>query len=169
MFYVATLVGKIVALVTVPLEGLVISYLNKYEDKISYKLFLGFAGGASALAAVMIAASTVASHILIPFMYGDEIYNAASPYFIVANAGQVFFFISTVLITFVLKISGESSQLAMNLIYLAVFAAVVIPGVIFGGLWGLAYAIAAVNLFRIIFIITYGLLKLKKKQKTATG
>lgn len=169
MFYVATLVGKIVALVTVPLEGLVISYLNKYEDKISYKLFLGFSGGAAALAAVMVAASTVASHILIPFMYGDEIYIAASPYFIVANAGQVFFFISTVLITFVLKISGESSQLAMNLIYLAVFAAVVIPAVIFGGLWGLAYAIAAVNLFRIVFIITYGLIKLKKKQKTVTG
>ena len=57
----------------------------------------------------------------------------------------------------------------MNLIYLAVFAATVIPCVIFGGLWGLAYAIAAVNLFRIVFIITYGLIKLKKKQKTIIG
>lgn len=169
VFYVASLVGKIVALVTVPLEGLVISYLNKYEDRISYKLFLGFAGGAGALAAVMTVASTVASHVLIPAMYGEEIYAAASPYFIIANAGQVFFFVSTVLITFVLKISGEGSQLALNLIYLAVFAVTVIPCVIFGGLWGLAVSIAAVNLFRIIFIVAYGLKKLSKKQKASAG
>ncbi len=163
VFYVATLVGKIVALVTVPLEGLVISYLNKYEDKISYKLFLGFAGGAAALAALMICASTVASHILIPFMYPEDVYQAASQYFIVANAGQVLFFISTVLITFVLKISGENSQLVMNLIYLAVFAAVVIPCIAIWGLWGLAWSVAGVNLMRVVLISVYGLIKLKKR------
>ncbi len=164
VFYVATLVGKIVALVTVPLEGLVISYLNKYEDKISYKLFLGFVGGAAALAALMICASTVASHILIPFMYPDEVYQAASPYFIVANAGQVLFFISTVLIAFVLKISGENSQLMMNLIYLAAFAAVVIPCIAIWGLWGLAWSVAGVNLMRVVLVSVYGLIKLKKRQ-----
>ena len=163
VFYVATLIGKIVALVTVPLEGLVISYLNKYEDKISYKLFLAFISGAAALAAVMIGASTVASHILIPFMYGEEIYQAASQYFIVANAGQVLFFISTVLITFVLKISGENSQLVMNLIYLVTFAAVVIPCIAIWGLWGLAWSVAGVNLMRVILVSAYGLIKLKKR------
>ncbi len=163
VFYVATLVGKIVALVTVPLEGLVISYLNKYEDKISYKLFLVFTGGAAALAAVMIGASTVASHILIPFMYPDEVYQAASPYFIVANAGQVLFFVSTVLITFVLKISGENSQLVMNIIYLVSFAAVVIPCIAIWGLWGLAWSVAGVNLMRVVLVSVYGLIKLKKR------
>jgi len=163
VFYVATLVGKIVALVTVPLEGLVISYLNKYEDKISYKLFLAFTGGAAALAALMICASTIASHILIPFMYPDEVYQAASPYFIVANAGQVLFFISTVLITFVLKISGENSQLVMNLIYLVTFAAVVIPCIAIWGLWGLAWSVMGVNLMRVVLVSVYGLIKLKKR------
>lgn len=163
VFYVATLIGKIVALVTVPLEGLVISYLNKYEDKISYKLFLMFTGGAVALAALMIGASTVASHILIPFMYPEDVYQAASQYFIVANAGQVLFFISTVLITFVLKISGESSQLVMNLIYLVTFAAVVIPCIAVWGLWGLAWSVAGVNLLRVVSVSVYGLIKLKKR------
>lgn len=163
VFYVATLIGKIVALVTVPLEGLVISYLNKYEDKISYKLFLMFTGGAVALAALMIGASTVASHILIPFMYPEDVYQAASQYFIVANAGQVLFFISTVLITFVLKISGESSQLVMNLIYLVTFAAVVIPCIAVWGLWGLAWSVAGVNLMRVVSVSVYGLIKLKKR------
>lgn len=163
VFYVATLIGKIVALVTVPLEGLVISYLNKYEDKISYKLFLMFTGGAVALAALMIGASTVASHILIPFMYPEDVYQAASQYFIVANAGQVLFFISTVLITFVLKISGENSQLVMNLIYIATFAAVVIPCIAVWGLWGLAWSVAGVNLLRVVSVSVYGLIKLKKR------
>lgn len=163
VFYVATLIGKIVALVTVPLEGLVISYLNKYEDKISYKLFLMFTGGAVALTALMIGASTVASHILIPFMYPEDVYQAASQYFIVANSGQVLFFISTVLITFVLKISGESSQLVMNLIYLVTFAAVVIPCIAVWGLWGLAWSVAGVNLLRVVSVSVYGLIKLKKR------
>jgi hypothetical protein len=121
-----------------------------------------FTGGAAALAAIMIGASTVASHILIPFMYPEDVYQAASEYFIVANAGQVLFFISTVLITFVLKISGESSQLVMNLIYLVTFAAVVIPCIAIWGLWGLAWSVAGVNLLRVVLVSVYGLIKLKK-------
>ncbi len=164
LFYVATLVGKIVALVTVPLEGLIISYLTKYEEKLNYKFFLVFSGGFVALSAIMVAATTVASHILVPFLYPD-IYAEAAPYFIVANAGQVLFFASTVLITFVLKISGENSQLVMNLIYLVVFAAIVIPCISLWGLWGIAWGIAGANLLRVIFIIVYGLVKLKKREK----
>lgn len=163
VFYVATLIGKIVALVTVPLEGIVISYLNKYEDKISYKLFFAFAGGLLALVAVMIGASTIASHIMIPIMYPAEVYEAASPYFIVANAGQVLFFASTVLMPFVLKISGENSQLVMNLIYIGVFAAVVIPCIAVWGLWGLAWSVAGVNLLRVVLVSIYGLKKLRDR------
>ncbi len=166
VFYVATLVGKIVALVTVPLEGLVISYLTRFEDKLNYKLFLLFSGGTAAVCAVMVGATTLASHILVPMLYPD-IYPVASQYFIVANAGQVLFFASTVLITFVLKISGETSQLAMNIIYFAVFVITVIPCIAIWGMWGLAWGIAAANFIRVIFIITYGLVKLKSKEKTA--
>ena len=168
VFYVATLIGKIVALVTVPMEGLVISYLNKYEDRLSYKFFLGFVGGFVALSAVMVAVSTVASHILIPFLY-PEIYAEAKPYFIVANAGQVLFFASTVLITFVLKISGENSQLVMNIIYLAVFAVTVIPCIAVWGLWGLAWSIVAVNLLRVVLISVYGLKKLKERERASAA
>ncbi len=164
VFYVATLVGKIVALVTVPLEGIVISYLTKFEDKLNYKLFLLFSGATAAVCAVMVGATTLASHILVPMLYPD-IYEVASQYFVVANAGQVLFFASTVLITFVLKISGETSQLAMNLIYLAVFVATVIPCIAIWGMWGLAWGIFAANLIRVVFIITYGLVKLKAKEK----
>ncbi len=160
VFYVASLVGKIVALITVPLEGLVISYLNKYEDKLSYKLFLGFSGGFALLAAVMTGGSVLASHILVPLMY-PEVYETAKSLFLLANLGQVLFFTSTVLITFVLKIAGEGSQLVMNLIYLGVFAAVVIPCVAVWGLSGLAWSIAAVNLMRCAAITVYGLYKLK--------
>ncbi len=166
VFYVATLVGKIVALVTVPLEGLVISYLTRFEDKLNYKLFLLFSGGTAAVCAVMVGATTLASHILVPILYPD-IYPVASQYFVVANAGQVLFFASTVLITFVLKISGETSQLAMNIIYFIVFALTVIPCIAIWGMWGLAWGIAAANFIRVIFIITYGLVKLKAKEKTA--
>lgn len=166
VFYVATLVGKIVALVTVPLEGLVISYLTKFEDKLNYKFFVLFSGGTAVLCALMVGATTLASHILVPFLYPD-IYEVASQYFVVANAGQVLFFASTVLITFVLKISGETSQLAMNLIYFAIFAVTVIPCIAIFGMWGLAWGIFAANLIRVVFIITYGLLKLRAKEKTA--
>lgn len=164
VFYVATLIGKIIALVTVPLEGLVISYLNKFEGKLSYKIYFGFSAGLLALAVLMIGAGTLASHILVPLMYPAEVFLAAKPLFTVANAGQVLFFTSTVLITFVLKISGENIQLVMNLIYLAVFAAVVIPCVAVWGLWGLAWSVLGVNLLRFAGIAIYGMKKLKNNE-----
>lgn len=161
VFYAATLVGKIAALITVPLEGLVISYLNKYEGRLDYRLYFIFSSALLGVAAVLTAGSTVASYILVPFMY-SEVYDQAKAYFIVANFGQVMFFTSTVLITFILKISGESSQLRLNLIYLAAFLAVVIPCIAIWGLWGLAWGIAAVNLLRFLTVAVYGLKKLKK-------
>ncbi len=163
VFYVATLVGKMIALITVPLEGLVISYLNKYEEKLTYKFFLCFSGGFLALTAILTFGSTLVSHIFVPLMYTD-VYQSAAPLFALANAGQILFFNSGVLITFVLKISGENSQLVMNLIYIAVFAAVVIPCVALYGLIGLAWSIAAVNLLRCIGITAYGLYKLRMQR-----
>ncbi len=166
VFYVAGLVGKITALVTVPLEGLVISYLNKYEDKLSLKLFAGFCGGIAALIALLTGGSVLGSYILVPFMY-PEVYESARPLFLIANLGQVLFFSSTLIVTFVLKIAGEKIQMLLNLVYLAIFAAVIIPCAVFGGLEGLASGIAAVNLLRCLAASVYGIKKLKIKHPQA--
>ena len=39
VFYIATLIGKIIALLTAPLNGVIISYLAKYDGKLSRKTF----------------------------------------------------------------------------------------------------------------------------------
>ena len=155
VFYAANLIGKTAALLTVPLEGIVISYLNKYEGKLTYKLFAEVSAALAALAVVLTALSALASHILIPILY-PEVFDRAKAYFVAANAGQILFFISTVLITFILKISGEKSQLKINIIYLIAFFAVTVPCTAFGGLTGLAAGIAAVNAARFILIAVCG-------------
>ena len=71
-------------------------------------------------------------------MYAN-VFEAAKPYFLLANAGQIFYFISGSLMVVVLNFTKEKYQLYINIVYLIVFAVVVIPAILMFGLNGIAW------------------------------
>jgi len=155
IFYSAALIGKIAAMITTPVNGIIIAYLTKYKFKFTKKIFLK-------LSVFLLFASFVCgllcafvSDIFVKYMYAD-IYLEAKEYFVIANMGQVLFFVSSTLMVIVMNFTKENLQLFINEIYFVVFLCVVLPAAHFFGLYGIAYGIFFVNLFRLLFVFWQG-------------
>ncbi len=155
VFYVATLIGKIIALLTTPLNGVIIGYLSKYKGKFTARFFSIMAAAFLGVGVVFLLGGFVASHIFVKIMYPD-IYAAAKPLFLVANAGQILYFISGSLMVVVMRFIDEKYQLVINITYAIIFALVVIPCVYFWKLWGIAYGLLIVNALRFIIVAVFG-------------
>ncbi len=156
VFYTATLVGKIVAMLTSPLNGVIMGHLSKYEGRLSKKMMAGISGGLFVAGLAVLGVSVVTSYIFVKIMYPD-VYELAKPLFFIANAGQIFYFISESLMVIVLRFTGEKLQIILNVAYAVLFFVLAVPGVIFGNLYGLAAAILAANLIRYIAVTLVGM------------
>ena len=87
-YYLASLLGKTIALLTVPLSGVVIGYLSKYKGELKVKgmnLITALSVGAVLLAT---AACTVGSYIIIPILYPNQ-FESIKSYFIVTNLSNI--------------------------------------------------------------------------------
>ncbi len=151
VFYVATLLGKVVSLLTTPLNGVMIGYLTKYDGKFTRKMLFIFAGALTALGAVALLGCYIASKIFVKLFYPD-VYAVAEQYFFLASAGQIFYFISNCLMTVILRIASEKYQMYINIIYIVIYAATVIPFTFTHGIWGMTAALLISNSAK--FIIT---------------
>ena len=162
VFYVATLVGKIIALLTTPLNGVIIGYLAKYKGKFNARFFGVVIAVALGVGAVFVLGGWFVSHIFVGIMYPD-VYATAKPFFLLANAGQVLYFISGSLMVVVLRFIAEKYQLIINIIYACIFALVVVPFVYFFGLWGITYGLIIVNTIRFMLIAFFGFNDIRRK------
>ena len=103
--------------------------------------------------------SVIGSHIFVGLFYPSN-YEAARPLFWVANAGQVFFFLSNAMMTVVLRFASEKYQVYMGVIYTILFFIVVVPLLLNFGVWGMAYGLLIINLLKFLVITGLGYLGL---------
>ncbi len=157
-FYVATLLGKVISLLTTPLNGVLIGYLTKYEGKFTKKIFVIFAAALLGIGVVAILGCFIASKIFVKIFY-PSVYEQANPYFLLANAGQVFYFIANSLMTVILRVSSEKYQMYINIIYIIIYAATVIPLTVSFGLWGMTIALLITNVAKFIMTAAIGFAK----------
>lgn len=143
-FYVATLLGKVISLLTTPLNGVLIGYLTKYEGKFTKKMIAVFAAVLLGLGIVALVGCFIASEIFVKLFYPD-VFKDAEQYFLLASAGQVFYFISNCLMTVILRVASEKYQMYINIIYIIIYAATVIPLTLSFGLWGMTIALLITN------------------------
>lgn len=157
-FYVSTLLGKVVSLLTTPLNGVLIGYLTKYEGKFTKKMFAAFAGILLGLGVLASGACYIASIIFVRFFY-PGVFAEAKQYFFLANAGQVFYFISNCLMTVILRVSDEKYQMYINIIYAVLYAVTVIPCTMNYGIWGLTIALLITNAAKYFIVTAVGFKK----------
>ena len=155
VFYVATLIGKVIAMLTTPLNGIIIGYLARYKGRFTARFFTVVTLASLVVAAVFTAGGVLVSHIFVKWMYPD-VYSEAAVYFLAANAGQVLYFISGTMMVVVLRFVHERYQLIINMIYAALFAAIVIPLVWKFGIWGITWGLLIVNVLRFILVAAVG-------------
>lgn len=160
-FYVSTLLGKVVSLLTTPLNGVMIGYLTKYEGKFTKKMLAVFTLTLLGLGALALLGCFIASEIFVKIFYPD-VFEQAQPYFLLANAGQIFYFISNCLMTIILRIASEKYQMYINIIYIIIYAATVIPLTITYSVWGITIALLITNAAKFIITTAVGFAKIRK-------
>lgn len=163
LFYTATLLGKVISLISTPLNGVIIGHLTRYEGRLSSSLFLKICVCGIGLGGCISGVCVGMSHIFVRVLYPD-IYEQTAPYFFLANLGAVFYFISGILVVVLLRFTDEKYQLYINLIYFAVFLALAVPMTAVWKLWGMAWALVLVNMLKIIMIMIVGKIQLDAKK-----
>lgn len=166
IFYTASLIGKIVAMLTTPLNGIIISYFTNYKIKLTRKIFSLMCLAALALSIVGAGVCMFVSYVFVKLFY-PNLLAEASGYFFLANLGQILYFISGSLMVILLSFTKEKSQLLINLIYGATFLVLLIPATHFFGLMGMAVGLVVVNLIRLLVTAIFGLRALEKESKQA--
>lgn len=162
VYYTAALFGKIVALLTSPVNALLISYLVRYEKGLTKKLWSVFVLAGAGIGAIVFGGCLLGSHLFIPLFY-PEYYEATLPFLVPAIASQIFYFISRVLLVVLLRFYGEKKQFLFNLCYAAEFFALIVAGVASLGLKGFVYAGLIANAVRFIAVVLWGFVATRKK------
>ena len=165
-YYIASLAGKIIAMLTVPINSLVISYLMRYKGGLTKKLWSVVIFASLILGFIGFLGCILVSPLLIHILTGGES-EEAMKYMVPAILGQIFYFVSGVLVLILLRFKGEKKQFALNAAYAVVFFALVIAGTLMGDLTGFVWAIVVANAIRFAAAVIWGFLG-KKKQSGPT-
>ena len=164
VFYTASLIGKIVAMLTTPLNGVIISYFTNYKIKLEKRTFGLIAAGLVVLSVIGAGLCTAVSMLFVKLMYPD-VFEASRQFFFLANLGQILYFISGSLMVIVLSFTGEKLQLKINVIYVTLFAILVIPMTYVMGMQGLAVGLVIVNALRLIITAIFGMRGLERSRE----
>ncbi len=154
-YYIASLVGKVIAMLTTPINAIVLSYLVKYKGSLTKKLWTIVTGAVTIGAAIVFAGCLVVSPFVIKLLYSEN-YAEAMRYLVPAILGQVLYFASGVLINTLLRFKGERDQFIFNAIYAVEFFVCVAIGTVLGGLAGFAWAVVLANGIRFVAALIKG-------------
>ena len=163
-FFIASTVGKMSSLISTPLNGVITGHLSRYQGKFTKKMLGCVFAALMALAVVLIAGTTVGSHIYVYLFYRED-YEVVRDLFVLANTGQVFFFMSNTMMTVVLRFAPERYQLIMGVVYALLFFAGVVPAMWLWQIWGAAWGLLIINVIKFLLITMLGFLALAKRSK----
>jgi O-antigen/teichoic acid export membrane protein len=166
VYYVASLFGKVVAMLSVPINSIIISYLVKYKGGLTRKLWTVAISAVFVLGMLAFGGCVIVSPFFLKMLYPD-IYTEAARYVAPAILGQIFYFTSGILLVMLLRFRGEKKQFLFNLGYLVEFVVIVLVGTWQGGLDGFVYASLIANAIRFFAVLLFGYLPQKSDKKLA--
>ena len=156
VYYIASLFGKTMTLISTPLNGVLVGYLAKYDGALTKKLMNQVTVIATVTLALATAACVVASHVVLPILYPAD-FEAVEQYLIIASAAQVVYFVGNVLMASVLlRFTHARNQLIVNGVHGLLFAALCIPLARAKGIHGFCWGLLGVNWVRLMLCIILG-------------
>ena len=147
LFYYASIIGKLMSLLSTPLNGVLAGHLYGKQGGITRKRFFYVVLLLLGIWILVTAFSVAGSHLYIWLFYRPY-YETVKPLFLLANAGQVIFFICNTMMVIVLRYTDEKVQMLTAAIYVIVFLGCTIPLILHFGIWGMAWGIFIVNMYR---------------------
>jgi len=156
LFYYASVVGKLMSLLSTPLNGVLTGYIAKREDGLKRRQFLMILVTMLGVWAAVTGVAVLGSRIFVGLFYHDYL-ETVKPLFLIANAGQVIFFICNTLMVVVLRYTNPKYQVIVSALYLLCFFGITVPLILNRGLYGMAYGILTVNILKFILFGLVGL------------
>ncbi len=166
LYYFASLVGKITSLLSTPLNGVLSGYIAKKEEGIERKTFLKIIAFLAGVFLVITAAAVGGSYLFVYLFYRSH-FETVKGLFVIANAGQVLFFICNTLMVIVLRYTHERNQLIVNVIYILLFFGVTVPMILHFGLQGMAWGLLIVNGLKFLTYAAVGCFSIPAGRKEA--
>lgn len=154
LYYLASLVGKTMSLISTPLNSVIMGYLARYKGEFNRKTFFLILAGTITAVILATAATVLGSHILISILYADS-YAGVKAYFIIANLTQVIYFTTNVVTTILLRFAKVNFTLVVNSLYGIAFVVLCVPAAFLAGVDGFCVALLAVNIIRYMVSIVY--------------
>lgn len=156
IYYIASLFGKTMTLITTPLNGVLVGHLAKFDGKLTRNLMNQIVGITIGAAAIVIVGCCIVSSIVLPLLYPKE-YTEVSQYLILANAAQVVYFVGNVLTASVLlRFTRARNQLIVNAVHGVLFVVICIPLTWRYEIDGFCWGLLSVNIIRLAFCIVLG-------------
>ena len=155
IFYQASLLGKTIAMVSTPLNGVIIGYLARYKGRFTPKAMHLISAAAVAVIIVGTLGCTVFSHLFIRLIYPQN-YQMVKAYFLIANMSQIMYFTTNMVTVVLLRFTRTRYQMYINVVYAAAFVALCIPAAIILGLPGFSWALLATNAIRLAAALALG-------------
>lgn len=150
VYYLASLLGKTLSLITTPLNSVIMSYLARYKGSPSTKQIHLVSLASVLLSVLSTGVCTVASHILIPILYPQD-FAASQPYFILGNSAQVLFFVGNVISVILIRFADTKYQIHINVVYAISFCVLCIPFTWKLGLIGFCFSLFLTCLLRLAY------------------
>ena len=159
VYYTASLLGKAMAMLTEPIAGVAIGFLARSKS-FGRRQFLLCCAASLVCGGALFLVFIPMSPFLIGILYPDVVENA-SALFLIANGGQILYFIANLLLVIALRFMAEKYQLYINLAYGAAFFALGVPALQTGGLALFCRMALVLNVLRLAAVVLLGMVKSK--------
>lgn len=154
IYYLASLMGKTMSLITTPLNSVIIGYLARYQGKFKKQMIIWLLAGSLVLVFLGTLVGVIASHILIAVLYPQN-FDMVRGYFIIGNLTQIIYFVTNIITTILLRIAKADCQLKINICYAIFFIALCVPAAVLYGIEGFCCALLVVNVIRYLLAIFF--------------
>lgn len=156
-YYVASLLSKTLALVSGPIQSLILGYFSGKSDPLGRKAFLAVNSLLLVGASVFFGGVVLLGPWLLglPFLYPDLV-EAVRPYLPLASAAQLLLITSSIIITIDLLVAPKRMQMLVQGTYMAVYVLLVFPFTLHSGLAGFVAASCVAAAVRYIVAVSIG-------------
>ena len=155
IYYIASLFGKTMSLITTPFNSVISGYLARYKGGLSVQLMNILAAACVVVSAAAAGLCTLGSELILPFLYPDSYPDARDSVFI-CSLSQTIYFSSNIISVILLRFSGTRHQLLLNAVYAFAFFAVCIPLTIFCGINGFYIGLLITSSLRLLYGLCTG-------------
>ena len=155
VYYLATLVGKTMSLLTLPLNGVLLGHLARYEGGFGKRTAKWMTLGSLASIVLCTGACVFGGWLMLLCLYPAE-YDAVLPFLWAGGLAQVLYFTTSTLCVILLRFAHKRYQLYINGAFAVCFFGVGIPVTYHFGLWGFALATVGANAVRWLMALCLG-------------